>query len=175
MIGDGARVLVERALGPGATDEDVDHARDLFLAAYTRDPVVHTTLLPGVKEVLALSWPSAVVTNKPRAIAALVVERLGLAPRFTALYGGGDGPLKPSPQGILTVCRQLGVEARDTWMIGDGPQDVLAGRAAGCFTIAVRGIADHARLLEAGPDLVVDSMLDVAERLSSPQETLRGA
>ena len=133
-----------------------------FMRHYTERPVLHTRLLPGAREALALGLPSALVTNKPRTISVLVLERLGIAGSFSAVFAGGDGPLKPSPHGVLEVIRKLGVRIDHAWLIGDGPQDVLAGRAAGCFTVAVPGIADRERVLAAEPHLVVESLLDVA-------------
>ncbi len=168
MIGDGARALVERALahgGPSAGADDPELLERMvasFMRHYTERPVLHTRLLPGAREALALGLPSALVTNKPRTISVLVLERLGIAGSFSAVFAGGDGPLKPSPHGVLEVIRKLGVRIDHAWLIGDGPQDVLAGRAAGCFTVAVPGIADRERVLAAEPHLVVESLLDVA-------------
>lgn len=167
MIGDGARALVARAIGPARPGNEAAHAAllertaALFLESYAARPVVHTKLLPGAREALALGLPAALVTNKPRTISMLVLAELGIERSFGAVFAGGDGPLKPSPHGIQTVVRQLGVELESAWMIGDGPQDVLAGRAAGCFTVAVAGIADKEHVLAAEPHVVVDSLLDV--------------
>ena len=166
LIGDGARLLVERALrvtdGGEPSTADVDITLACFAERYAERPVVHTTLLPGAREALLLGFPTALVTNKPRAISLLVLERLGIVGAFSAVFAGGDGPLKPSPAGVRTVVERLGVSLTDAWMIGDGPQDVLAGRAARCITVAVPGIAERARVLAAGPDVTVESLLDVA-------------
>jgi phosphoglycolate phosphatase len=164
MIGDGARVLVTRALAAFGEEDPalVEQTAALFLACYAERPVVHTTLLPGARELLALGLPVALVTNKPRVVSLLVVEALGIGEAFGAVFAGGDGPLKPSPHGIQTVVRSLGVAMENAWMIGDGPQDVLAGHAAGCVSIAVPGIGERERVIAAEPDLVVESLLDVA-------------
>jgi phosphoglycolate phosphatase len=162
FVGDGARMLVERALrfrGRGP-DERVFAA---FQEAYLEAPCVHTSLLPGAKEALALGLPCALVTNKPRAITLLVLEALGILSAFGATWAGGDGPLKPAPDGLLAVAHQLGVSAyRDTWMIGDGPQDILAAHAAGMRSIAVLGIGDETELLASKPDVVVASLAEIA-------------
>ena len=162
MIGDGARVLVARALGVESSNiELVDPALSVFMQRYSEKPVVHTTLLAGARAALALELPSALVTNKPRAITMLVLAALGIADSFGAVFAGGDGPLKPSPFGIEKVVSELGVSIDQAWLVGDGPQDVLAGRAAGCFTVAVPGIAERERVLAAGPHLVLSSLDDL--------------
>lgn len=157
-------MLVMRALAFGhdvAPDAIlIDHGSALFNEAYLAAPCVHTTMLPGVRAALELGLPCAMVTNKPRNVALLVLERLGIRARFAATHAGGDGPLKPAPDGILRVCAELGVAPSDSWMIGDGPQDVLAGKNAGAFTVAVAGggIADESAVLAAAPDLVLRSL-----------------
>ena len=100
-----------------------------------------------------------------RNVALALLEPLGIAGAFDVLWAGGDGPLKPAPDGVLATLARLDVAAADAWMIGDGPQDIGAGKAAGCFTVAVPGIAERARLLASGPDLVCESLHDLREQL----------
>lgn len=165
MIGDGARVLVTRALG--ADISPLEPALAHFHAVYAEQPCAHTTLLPGAREALAIDLPHAVVTNKPRAITLLVLAKLGVD--VPVVYAGGDGPLKPAPDGVESAARQLGVDVKAAWLVGDGPQDVRAGKAAGCVTIAVPGIAERAHVLAAGPDHVVTSLLDIAPLVAAAQ------
>lgn len=162
LIGDGARMLVARALGPAADGALVSGVLATFSECYLAKPCVHSTLLPGAREAIAAAPARSIVTNKPRDMSVLVLEGLGIAASFAAIYGGGDGPMKPAPDGVLRVLEAMRVSPRDAWMVGDGPQDIEAGRAAGCFTIAVSGIAERDRVLAAEPDLVVDSLHEVA-------------
>ncbi len=176
MVGDGARALVARAFGfspevraegpKGVSNDDprLDEAVATFARHYAARPCVHTTLLPGAREVLALGYPCGLVTNKPRTLTLAVLDALGIS--LPAVWGGDDGPLKPDPAGVLAVCEKLGVPAPRAWMIGDGPQDIEAGRAAGCFTVAVRGIADWSRVEAARPDLAVESLVALTARLA---------
>jgi phosphoglycolate phosphatase len=168
MIGDGARMLCARGLGSEASDADLlERTLHAFQVAYRARPCVHTTLLPGADEALALDVKRALVTNKQRAVTRLVLEHLGVVGAFDAVYAGGDGPLKPAPDGAQKVLATLGVPASLAWLVGDGPQDVLAGRAAGCFTIAVPGIADQEHVLAAKPDLVISSLHELAPLVRS--------
>jgi len=52
-------------------------------------------------------------------------------------------------------------------MVGDGPQDVLSGRAAGAFTIGVRGgIQALERLTASAPDLMIDTLAELPAAIS---------
>jgi 2-phosphoglycolate phosphatase len=170
MVGDGARVLVTRAFGLTAGDPQIDDALATYNALYLASPCVRTALLPGVRGVLDVCagarLPCAIVTNKPRDVSLLVVAALGIASSFQAIHGGGDGPLKPAPDGVLDVATRLGVDASRAWMIGDGPQDIGAGKAAGCFTVGVPGIAERERLVASAPDLLCESMTELAAVLA---------
>ena len=169
MVGDGARALVARAFEADPDSPVVDAALATFRESYLAHPAARTVVLPGVRDVLdvarALALPCAVVTNKPHDVTVLVLDALELRPFFRAIWGGGDGPLKPSPVGVLEVLARLGATAAGAWMIGDGPQDVGAGKAAGCFTIGVPGIAERERLVASDPDRTCVSLVEVNELL----------
>ena len=169
MVGDGARALVARAFDADAESPLVDAALATFRSSYLAHPAAETVLLPGVRDLLdvarGLGLPCAVVTNKPRDVTALVLDALAIGRFFQAIWGGGDGPLKPSPEGVLDVIARLGVTASGAWMIGDGPQDIGAGKAAGCFTVGVPGIAERERLLASEPDRMCESLVEVGELL----------
>jgi phosphoglycolate phosphatase len=167
LIGDGARALVARALRRSGL-EDLAEERERsaladFKRLYAERPCVHTTLMPGAEAALAIGPPCGIVTNKPREVTTLVIEALGIGKKIRALWAG-DGALKPAPEGVLAVAKALGVKPERAWMIGDGPQDILAGKAAGVFTVAVPGIAEREAVLAAKPDLVLDSLLDLPAR-----------
>ena len=180
FVGDGARVLLARALTaachasspePGRPDLDaglLDAALVDFHAYYQANPLVFTTLLPGAMDALdALSGiPIGLATNKPEATTLRVLDAIGIRPRFAAIAGGGEGPLKPHPFSVLSVLKKMGAEPEKAWMVGDGPQDVGAGRAAGCTTIGVlEGFVSAARLRDANPDVILASMWELRSLL----------
>ncbi len=165
MIGDGARALMAKAFAVDEGDPLLDSAVASFQASYVAHPCVHTTFHAGARELLeyaeSIRLPRVVVTNKPRAVSVLLLEHLGVASHFPFIWAGGDGPLKPSPVGVLAMAKHLGIDPRLAWMIGDGPQDVGAGKAAGCFTVGVPGIADRERLVASEPSLLCESLIEV--------------
>ena len=166
FVGDGARMLVARALALAPDEPLVERALTAFHRYYEDHAAVHTTLMPGAREVLdALGdRPVALVTNKPRGATLAVLRALGLAERFASVRTGSDGPLKPDPRPILDVLRWMRIEPKAAWVVGDGEQDVRAGRAAGCQTVGVRGgLQGDAKLVASEPDALVASLGELAE------------
>jgi phosphoglycolate phosphatase len=73
-----------------------------------------------------------VVTTDDRAMTETMLEMAGLRPFVSAMACADDGlALKPAPDGILAVCRQLGVSPGRAMMVGDSPTDMAAAQAAG--------------------------------------------
>ena len=108
FVGNGAAVLVRRALGPEASDELNKEALSFFLKYYRAHALEHTRLYDGVKEVLDQLLEEghalAVLTNKPAKISRDIIAALGVASYFRQVYGGDSFPTKkPDPQGLLTL------------------------------------------------------------------------
>ena len=170
-VGNGARVLVRRALAGGLDhvavgDAETEEALARFLDIYA-DCHHLTALYPGVHELLeALSTAAvelAVVTNKPERFVAPLLEQVGLGGYFRWIIGGDTLPQqKPDPAALLQVMRLAGVEAAQSLFIGDSRNDVLAARAAGVPCIAVSYGYNHGRpIAEEKPGLVVDSLAEL--------------
>ena len=97
MVGDGAAVLVARALSHVGLDPKTPGALARFLEIYDTRLLDHTVAYDGMHEVLALlvqSGPLAVLTNKPLAPSDEILRHLGLRGFFSAIIGG-DSPIWP--------------------------------------------------------------------------------
>lgn len=161
FVGDGVRSLLARAFGLPIDDPELDRLVQMLVTYYAAHPVVYTTWMPGAHAALEAlrELPVALVTNKARVVTVAVLDALQVRERFAFVYAGGDGVLKPRPEPIEATARALGVPVAELWVVGDGPQDVLAARAAGAVAVAVLGgFAPEARLREAGPDAVIASL-----------------
>lgn len=103
-------------------------------------------LLDGCAERHALM---AVCTNKTRAEALTLLERLGIANRFSCVIGGDSTPLpKPHPAPLLRVLQELGAQAHESLLIGDSHVDAQCAQRAGVdfiFHEAGYGSPDGAR------------------------------
>lgn len=170
FVGDGAPLLMARAARLEVTDLKTAAMVADFLDYYTEHPIDHTLLMPGALEALeALAGlPLGVCTNKPRRTSLAVLRGLGLEARFQGVVAGDDLPKrKPDPAMVHETARLLGVPVQAVVMVGDGPQDVLAGRAAGAFTVGVRGgIQAFERLAASAPDLMIDTLAELPAALS---------
>lgn len=170
MIGRGEKNYVRRFLGPDH-QHLFDQALALYLEHYSRHLGDRTRVYPGVSETLPRlsSLKMAVLSNKRADLCQRVVQVMGLAGFFQAVRGGDSyGVLKPSPQGLDALVRELGAEPTRTLMVGDKPEDIQTGRGAGVNTIAVTyGYGDVAKLTAARPDNLLDSFSQLADLLGS--------
>jgi phosphoglycolate phosphatase len=162
-VGDGAGMLVRRALGDPDDEQFVLDALGYFLAYYREHKLDFTTVYPGVLTVLdsLRAQPSppamAVLTNKPVNPSIAIIEALGLSPYFFQVYGGNSfHTKKPDPQGLQSLIREAGVTPEETIMIGDSDVDVLTAQNAGVWSVGcLFGLAPHT-LATDPPDVLVD-------------------
>ncbi len=178
-VGDGAPILIQRALGAEAADEAlVRRGLEFFLSYYREHKLDHTTVYPGIAQALAEIQRSpsgtpdgtpngspsraprklAVLTNKPVNPSRAIVEALGLGQFFSQIYGGNSfATKKPDPEGARKLLEESGVKAEEAAIVGDSHVDVRTGRNAGLWTVGVTyGFAPHTLEAEA-PDVLVDS------------------
>ncbi|MBK8974704.1 MAG: HAD-IA family hydrolase [Planctomycetes bacterium] len=162
MIGDGARKLLERSLADAAAPPSIETALGVYEAHHAEQCTAAVRTYPGVAEQLE-RWRGenralAVVTNKPERFARRIVEHLHLD-RFVGVIVGGDTTpeRKPSPVPLRAALAMLGRPAGVLWAVGDGLQDLRAGRAAGLRTVAaLYGFGDPDALRAEGADVYWD-------------------
>jgi phosphoglycolate phosphatase len=169
-VGDGAPILIQRALGTEAADEAlVRKGLEFFLSYYREHKLDHTTVYPGIPEALAAIQTSngvrrqmAVLTNKPVNPSRAIVDALGLGQYFSQVYGGNSFVTKkPDPEGARKLLAESGVAPEQAAIVGDSHVDVRTGRNAGLWTVGVTyGFATHT-LEDEAPDVLVDSAADL--------------
>ena len=164
FVGNGARTLLERALGPGAGPDRVERALRVFLAQYFDNCTRETRRYNGVFEALEglSSRPLAVLTNKPDAPTRKILEALGIADRFQQILGGDSAPRKkPDPAGLLHIARSLGLAIERTLLVGDSGIDIATSQAAGAGSALVTYGYQSEEGLARGPGHVLASLLDL--------------
>ena len=163
-IGHGAPQLVARALGGTAKEDELKHALQFFLGYYEEHKMDNTFAYPGVPETLAQldHLPMAVLTNKPERISVRILNSLGLAKYFRAIYGGNSfESKKPDPLGANKILQEFGVSARDTLIVGDSEVDIQTARNTGTLAAAVNyGFGVHDRAAYPA-DIYLDQFADL--------------
>jgi phosphoglycolate phosphatase len=176
MVGEGARVLVERALAAAGLHTDIDAALSRFLAIYDTRLLDHTVPYDGMLDVLRHARAHArlaVLTNKPRRPSVTILNALGLTPFFDDVVGG-DSPhgRKPDPRGLQALMRDAGSTQETTLMVGDSAIDhetALRASTPCCLTAYGYGFLMFPRERLTGAEWIVHSpgeLRDVVDRFA---------
>ena len=164
FIGNGALMLIRRALGSKASEENVQAGLQMFLSYYRTHMLDSTVLYPGVLETLdrLVDCKLAVLTNKPVHFSCAMLDGLGVYKRFAAVYGGNSfDHKKPDPVGVYQILSDTKGQRERTWMIGDSAVDVLTGRNAGIRTCGVTYGYATETFKDAPPDFLIDNFSDL--------------
>jgi phosphoglycolate phosphatase len=178
-IGDGATMLVRRALGDPEGDvhdeQYVNEALEYFLAHYRVHKLDFTYVYAGVAEALEAmraEWPGiamAVLTNKPVGVSREICAHFGLDRFFFQVYGGNSfHTKKPDPAGLRTLMAEASaldataanITAGETVMIGDSEVDILTARNCGARSIGCSYGLSPQSLAAAPPDALVASAME---------------
>ena len=169
-VGNGAPVLIRRAMGEQAGESEVQEALEFFLEYYREHYLDYTVLYPGVRESLDRLRDAgkrmAVLTNKPVRISKAIIDGLGVSGHFFQVYGGNSFDFrKPHPIGVEALERESGIARADTLMIGDSSVDVQTARNAGIACAGMTYGFQPETLADPAPDRLFDSMPELADWL----------
>ena len=168
FVGNGAAVLIRKALGPDYTDEEIQRALEYFLSCYRDRMLENTTLYPGVRESLERlkteGVSMAVLTNKPVRFSQDILKGLGVGGHFFRVYGGNSfEQKKPDPWGVEVLLAEAGVSKERALMVGDSAVDVFTARNAGIAVCGVTYGFQPETLAAEPPDILVDRMEDLVD------------
>ena len=164
MVGEGAKVLVERALRVAGLNPGEPDALRRFRDFYDRRLLNHTRPYEGMPATLGelqrRGHVMAVLTNKPQGPSERLIAALGLAHYFRHVIGGDTAvPRKPEPAGLHELRQREPAVARDTWLVGDSMIDVETARRGGVrMCVALYGFG------QLRGELVLDGTEAIANR-----------
>jgi len=166
FVGDGARVLCERALPPDR-QHLAEQARSIMRDYYAAHWADQTRLYPGIQETVAAlaarGYKLAVLSNKPDDFTKQMIAHYFRPNPFHVVRGQRPNvPLKPDPTAALQIARELGVPPADWIYLGDTNTDMRTARAAGMYAVGVRwGFRDEKELREAGAQTLIARPADI--------------
>ncbi|MBI2189099.1 MAG: HAD-IA family hydrolase [Acidobacteria bacterium] len=133
MVGEGAALLVQRALAASGLEPRAD-ALPRFLKIYDERLLDHTRVYDGIPEVVRIARRHArvaVLTNKPGRASERILAGLGIRELFDEIVVG-DGPLprKPDPAALVAMMERAGATGDRTLLVGDSAIDHETARRA---------------------------------------------
>lgn len=170
LVGDGARVLCERAL-PADRQDLLDATLGRMRAHYDAHCFDETRLYPGIPELVRELHRRgdrlAVLSNKPDVFTKRMIEHFFKPNPFDAVRGQQlNVPLKPDPTGALEIARELNIPADEWLYLGDTNTDMLTAKAAGMVAVGVLwGFRDREELVGSGAEEIVAAPADVFKLL----------
>jgi phosphoglycolate phosphatase len=171
-VGNGAAILVQRAMGGHFSEERLADALKFFLKFYRAHALEHTKLYPGIREaIVELSETRqklAVLTNKPVRISSDIIAALGLAQHFFRVYGGDSFPAKkPDPIGVRALIQEAETSAAATWIVGDSSVDVQTARNAGVRSCGVLWGFQPESLELQPPDTLIHQPAELLDKVAA--------
>ncbi len=174
FVGDGAKALIERALGANGIDiknlgDFVTALTKEYVEDYNANPEYLTKPYDTIPELLdklkKRGMKLGVVSNKPHSTVLPLVQRF-FPGVFDAVSGGKSGiPLKPAPEAPLMQCEELGLSPSEIAYFGDTGTDMKTGKAfSAALTVGVSwGFRSEEELVACGADATIDSPLEILD------------
>ena len=141
LAGAGARGMLEIAFGMATDHPDFSAMKEEFFVNYENALTPRTFAFAGVEELIAqllarqIKW--GVVTNKAARFTLPLTAQMPLFASAGAIISGDTTPhAKPHPEPVLEAARRMAVDPKYCVYVGDDLRDIIAGRAAGMWTVA---------------------------------------
>jgi phosphoglycolate phosphatase len=175
MIGAGARKLIERGLeldGRAAGVEDITRLTGDFIDFYAAHIADASRPFEGLEGALddlqALGYRFAVCTNKLEWLSKLLLDRLGLSSRFSAICGADTfGISKPDPAILRETIARAGGQLSSAIMVGDAGPDIGVARRAGIPVIGVEFGYTEVHIADLKPDRLINHMRELPAAVQS--------
>lgn len=164
-----------------ATDEELQTYRQQFLDEYEADICVDSQVFPELEPLLSFyeanGTPWGIVTNKPRHLATLLLEKLNLDERCSVVVCPDDvRNTKPDPEPMHLALEKLELPrgiANSVIYIGDHVRDIQAGAAAGMTTVLASygyiTAEEKDELVTWGADFIAETPKKLVKLLRSKQ------
>ncbi len=175
MIGAGVRRLLERGLevdGRHAGVKDITRLTDDFIEYYATHIADASRPFDGLESALddlnAQGYRFAVCTNKLEWLSKLLLDRLGLSARFSAICGADTfGISKPDPAILQQTVARAGGQLSTTIMVGDAGPDIGVARRAGIPVVGVEFGYTEVPIADLKPDRLIGHMSELPAAVES--------
>ncbi|MEM8775432.1 MAG: HAD-IA family hydrolase [Pseudomonadota bacterium] len=151
-----------KRLGRQGDEAEIDRQYPVLLEAYGSSIDRYTQFYPNamevVRELKLTGYGVAICTNKPEALAQLLLERLNVIDDFDALVGADTLPVrKPDPEPYFEAVRRAVGGVASGLLVGDSDTDFNTARAAGVPSVLVNFGPAADEIAKLTPEATIDS------------------
>jgi phosphoglycolate phosphatase-like HAD superfamily hydrolase len=145
---------------------DIEHFINIYKSFYF-EFINDSNLYPGVAEVLEyLKYNNihvSLLTTKGQDQADRIIDHFNLRKYFSHVMGRIIGiPVKPSPEPLLMICKDLKVLPVESIITGDTELDIRCGKSANIKTCGVTyGYRTRKVLEQENPDYIIEKIKDL--------------
>lgn len=164
FVGNGVRLLIERAIPSGALNPDFEDCLEIFKAHYKENMFNKTIPYEGVLDMLNTldlrGIQTAVVSNKfDIAVKDLCKKYFGDLIKIAVGENEEKGiRKKPFPDSVLRAVLELGVNTNNTIYVGDSETDIQTARNAGLLSVGcLWGYRSEKVLRDEGANYIINS------------------
>lgn len=124
----------------------------------------------GVDKILSLTKDKgikiSIVSSSPSSYVNRVIRHFGWNFDATVCYHDTSSH-KPHPAPFIEAAHRLKIEERDCWAVGDHPNDIIAAKNAGIYSVgALWGSLDKEALRREKPDLICDTISSLYKEIN---------
>lgn len=162
-IGNGARILIEKAVPENTDSKTIDKLLAGYIDIYTINYNIKTKVYEGIDKFLDVladqNISISILTNKPHAETLKIAGFYLSKWPFRFIYGQRNGtPKKPDPKVALEIAQELNLKPSEIVFIGDSSTDIKTAIAAGMTPIGVTwGYGTKDSMIEAGCKIFADN------------------
>lgn len=166
LLGNGARQLVELAIGEEVSKADFETYYNFYDAYYQAHSEEATAPYEGIKEVLEAfkkrGYRLAVISNKQDAAVKALIKRQFPGLFEFALGVTEDGIKKPDPRMVEKVLNAMDLKPNEVYLVGDSEADIETGKNANLEVVAcLWGFRDMKDLAPLKPEFIVGKPYDL--------------
>lgn len=151
---------------PEFSDEQLEHETRFYENEFEK-MIEHIKFHTHAKEILEFckiqNKKVGLVTSMRMNVLSKILSFFKIGRFFDAIVSGDNVKPKPSPEPVLKVCSELGIKTENAIYVEDSISGVKAGKAAGCYTVAITQTTPEEKLMEAGADKIIHSLTELKD------------
>lgn len=168
FVGNGVQKLVERAVPPHCTAEDIQICLATFKEHYSKNMENKTRPYDGIIKLLQSLKKNnikiAIVSNKFDAAVKVLATKYFGDLIDVAIGESANVKKKPAPDSVFTAIKELGSDINESIFVGDSETDVQTAKNAGLPCIGVTwGFRTRNVLINEGADYIIDTPEEILD------------